>query len=166
MLTEQEFQNIFSWLPYRQEWPVDRNRFDNNIQDYYGILISALLNNLYFETYESQDGGMSNYLEFICYPKSGPLYDGNAIMICISLCAPIATYGQVRITKAADSFGWNFLEVGSIQNISDPQLKEIEKEVRNILLTHNLKLIEREYAVIPLPKELIENNNNVAKINL
>ena len=69
MLTEQEINKIFSWLPYRDSWTVDRNQIDDNIEGYYGSLIKELTNNDLFETYYSQDGGLSNYLDFICYPK-------------------------------------------------------------------------------------------------
>lgn len=63
MFTEEELNRIFSWLPYRKDWPVDRNQRKDNIEGYFGGLISKFTDNIHFETYYSQDGGMTNYLE-------------------------------------------------------------------------------------------------------
>jgi len=31
--TEEELNRIFSWRPYRQDWPVDRNQKEDNISN-------------------------------------------------------------------------------------------------------------------------------------
>jgi hypothetical protein len=88
MLTDQEINKIFSWQPYRDDWAIDRNQKNDNISSYYGNLINYLTKNSSFDTYYSEDGGLGNYLDFICYPKGYITYEGNAILVCISLCAP------------------------------------------------------------------------------
>ena len=157
MLTEQEVNKIFSWLPYRDSWTVDRNKIDDNINGYYGDLISMLTQNLLFDTYYSEDGGSGNYLEFMCYPKGHDTYQGNAIIVCISLCAPVAAYGQTTFSKMPDSIGWGGLfNADRIGDISDTSLANIEKEVKALLHKHNLTLLDKEFASKQLPDEVIE----------
>ncbi len=157
MLTEQEVSKIFSWQPYRDSWTVDRNQIDDNIKGYYGDLISKLTQNLLFDTYFSEDGGLGNYLEFMCYPKGHDTYQGNAITVCISLCAPIAAYGQTTFSKMRDSIGWGGLfSADKIGDISDASLANIEKEVKALLLKHNLTMLDKKFASKKLPDEVIE----------
>jgi hypothetical protein len=49
--TEEELNKNFSWLPYRQDWPVDRNQKEDNILSYYGDLVNSLTKNDSFDTY-------------------------------------------------------------------------------------------------------------------
>ena len=156
MLTEQEVNKIFSWLPYRDDWAVDRNQVDDNIEDYYGGLIKELTKNNLFDTYYSQDGGISNYLEFICYPTGHDTYNDNAILVCVSLCSPIAAYGKTTFTKTSDSWGWSFIEPETIGLISDKNLADIETEINSILKKHKLNLVDKEFACRTLPNEIIE----------
>ena len=163
-LTEEELNRIFSWLPYRQDWPVDRNRKEDNISSYFGVLIDSLTKNKSFDAYYSEDGGYGNYLEFICYPKSNNEYDGNAILVCVSVCAPIAAYGQIRFYKTSNSWGWGLFSADSAGIISDNQLTEIEKEISAILKTNNLELVDQEFASRSLPEVIVaslkgENHN-------
>lgn len=157
MLTEQEVNKIFSWQPYRDNWIVDRNQTDDNIDAYYGDLISKLTQNIFFDTYYSEDGGLGNYLEFICYPKGHDTYNGNAIIVCISLCAPIAAYGQTTFTKMHNFNGWGGLfSADKIGEIPDSSLTIIEEEIKALLLQHNLTLLDKEFARKQLPDEVIE----------
>ena len=157
MLTEQEANKIFSWQPYRDDWTVDRNQVKDNINSYYGDLISNLTKNPLFDTYYSEDGGLGNYLEFICYPKGHISYKGNAILVCISLCAPIAAYGQTTFTKEVDFIGWGGLfSANQIGDITDITLRSIENEIKSILLRQNLSLLDKEFASKQLPDEVIE----------
>ncbi len=156
MLTEQEVNKIFSWLPYRDSWTVDRNKADDNIQGYYGDLIHELSNNNLFQTYYSQDGGLSNYLEFFCYPNGHDVYDDNAIAVYVNLCAPVAAYGQIKFTKTTNSWGWGFIEPETIGLITDNKLADIEKEVISILKKYKLNLLDKEFACKTLPKEVVE----------
>ena len=156
MLTEQELNKIFSWLPYRPEWPVDRDD-DDTITSYYGDLISNLTKNKLFDTYYSQDGGMTNYLEFICYPKGHTEYDGPAIMICVSLCAPIAVYGQTTFHKTTKSEGYNFITIASVGSVTAVHLKEIENEILSVLKKKWLILIDKDFASKVLPGEVAKN---------
>ena len=166
MLTDQEVNKIFSWLPYRDNWIVDRNQNDDNIIAFYGDLILKLTKNPLFDTYYSEDGGLGNYLEFLCYPKGQDTYQGSAIIVCISLCAPIAAYGQTTLSKTPDSTGWGGLfRADEIGNITDTTLINIEKEIKSILLDHNLIMLNKEFASKQLPDEVIEairheNHNN------
>lgn len=161
MLTEQEVNKIFSWLPYRDSWVVDRNQVNDNIQSYYGNLINSLNENSLFDTYYTEDGGLGNYLEFICYPKGHDLYQGNAITVCVSLCAPIAAYGQTTLNKGVDFIGWGSLfSADKIGDIPDNSLRLIENEVKSVLLQNNLSLLDKEFASRQLPDELIEYMQN------
>jgi hypothetical protein len=157
MLTEQEVNKIFSWQPYRDNWIVDRNQIDDNINAYYGDLIKRLTQNILFDTYYSEDGGLGNYLEFMCYPKGHDTYQGNAITVCISLCAPVAAYGQTTFSKTHDTIGWGSLfSADKIGDITDTSLTDIENEIKSLLLQHNLSLIDKEFASKLLPDEVIE----------
>lgn len=159
MLTEQEAHKIFSWLPYRDNWAVDRNQVDDNIEGYYGDLIKELTKNNLFDTYYSQDGGLSNYLEFFCYPNGDDVYDDNAIAVYVNLCAPIAAYGQIRFTKTTNTWSWGFIKPETIGLITDSNLTDIENEVVRILKKHMLNLLDKEFACKLLPSEVIEALN-------
>jgi hypothetical protein len=157
MLTEQEVNKIFSWLPYRDSWTVDRNQVDDNIENYYGNLISELTKNDFFETYYSQDGGLSNYLEFICYPKGHETYNDNSILVCVSLCSPIAAYGETRFTKTISSWGWGFIKPEQVSSISDKKLINIEKKILRILVKYKLQIVDKDFTCKLLPDEVVEN---------
>lgn len=168
MLTEQEVNKIFYWKPYRDSWPIDRNQANDNIENYYGELIKEFTKNNSFEAHYSQNGGLSNYLEFICYPKGSDFYQGNALMVCVSLCAPIATYGQTTFTKKPNVIGYaGLFSANEIENITDKSLLGIEHLIKSILLKHNLLLINKEFAGKQLPNKVIEElkdeNHNEGK---
>lgn len=157
MLTDQEVNKVFSWLPYRDSWTVDRNQRNDNINTYYGDLIKKLTQNILFDTYYSEDGGLGNYLEFICYPKGHSTYAGNAVLVCVSLCAPIAAYGQTTLSKGTDFIGWGGLfNADKICNIADTSLTGIENEIKSILFQQNLSLLDKEFASRQLPDEVAE----------
>jgi len=156
ILTKEELNKISMWLPYRPDWPiVDRDIGDT--ESYYGNMITSLTINALFDTYYSQDGGMTNYLEFICYPKGNEDYDGNAIMVCVSCCAPIAAYGQTTFFKKVNSCGYNFIDSSMIGVVDDAQLKTIENEILKILSAADLTLIDKEFASKLLPEEIADN---------
>jgi hypothetical protein len=158
MLTEQELQKVFSWLPYRQDWPVDTSQNDDSIDLYYGDLIKSLTQNRLFDTFYSEDGGLGNYLEFICYPVGHKTYEGNAILVCVSLCSPVASYGQTTLSKGVDFIGWgNLFSPEKAGLISDNSLTEIEKEIKGVLTTQRLTLLDKEFAGRPLPDDVAEN---------
>ena len=158
MLTEQELQRIFSWQPYRQDWPVDRNRKEDGIDDYFGDLIKHLTENDLFDCYFSENGGLGNYLEFICYPKNSSSGKANAIMVCVCLCAPIAAYGHTSVYKTPDSFGWGGLfSPNAVGIVRDQELVNIEKAILDILKASNLLLLDQEFASRPLPNDVVEN---------
>ena len=156
MLTEQELNKIFSWLPYRADWPVDRDD-DDTITGYYGDLISNLTKNKLFDTYYSNDSGLGNFLGFICYPPGHKEYNGNAIMVYINLCAPLAVYGQTTFQRLSNGYAYNFLKTDAVCTVTDVQLKEIENEIIEILSKYNLILIDKAFAGTPLPNEIAES---------
>jgi hypothetical protein len=161
MLTDQEVNKIFSWQPYRDDWIVSRNEKGDNMNYYYGDLITKLTNNLLFETFYSEDGSLGNYLEFISYPKGCKTYEGNAIIVCVSLCAPIAAYGQTTLNKGTDFSGWGGLfSSDNIGNITDTSLTSIESEIKSILFHQNLSLLDKEFASRQLPDEVAEALRN------
>jgi hypothetical protein len=157
MLTEQELYNIFSWLPYRESWTVDRNQIDDNIESYYGNAINSLTKNTFFDTHYSENGGLGNYIEFICYPPGHKTYEGNAILVCISLCAPIAAYGQTSFHKNDTSIGWDGLfSADKTGEITDSCLDAIENEIKTILFINKLSILDKEFASRQLPDKIVE----------
>lgn len=155
MLTETEINKIFSWLPYREDWPVDRNQREDNIEKNYGPLIHQLTQNKWFDTYYSENGSLGNYLEFICYPGGYNEYNGNAILVCISVCSPFAAYGQIIIHKEHNSFGRGAMfSPDQAYSITDPALLEIEKQINIALNRSNLYLFDKDFLSKPLPGEI------------
>jgi hypothetical protein len=158
MLTDQEVYKIFSWQPYREDWIVDRNQTDDKINSYYGNLIKNLTQHTLFDTHYSEDGGTGNYLEFMCYPGGHREYHGNAILVCVSLCAPYAAYGQITIFKEQHSFGWGYMfSPDKAYKISDVVLKEIEDIIKQILQQNNCHLLNKEFLSRQLPGEVVED---------
>jgi hypothetical protein len=158
MLTERELNKIFSWLPYRDTWTVDKTKPERC----YGDLVSDFTNNEYFETLYSQDGGMTNYLEFICYPIQHNGGKMNAVIVCVSLCAPIACYGQTSIYYTdSRSIGHDFLEVYNVSVVVDKKLMPIEKEIKKLLHKYKLSIIDKDFAGKELPSEVVENMENL-----
>ena len=156
MLTEHEINKVFSWLPYRETWTVDRTKrnYDDLIQDF--------TDNEHFETFYSQDGGMTNYLEFFCYLVQHNGGKMNAVIVCVSLCAPIACYGQTTIHYInSRSIGHDFLKIENVGIVGDKQLKLIESEIKAILNKHNLSLVDKAFADKQLPSEVAENMENL-----
>ena len=161
MLTEQLVNRIFSWRPYRDDWTVDRDMVEDNIQSYYGELINDLINSPSFDSYYSENGGIGNYLEFFCYPKGQNNYTGFAILVCVSLCAPIAAYGQMTLHKRIDSISWSGLfSPDKMFEITDISLTSIENEIKTILRRHNLSLLDKEFASKRLPDNVIDALKN------
>ena len=158
ILTEQEANKIFSWQPYRDDWTVDRNKIEDNIESYYGNLIKDFMNNSSFDTFFSEDGGLGNYLEFICNPAGHVEYEGNGILVCISLCSPYCTYGQITIYKDQKSFGRsNIFNPENAYQISDPHLFQIENSIIDIFKSHNISLLDTEFLSKQLPLEIAQN---------
>ena len=162
MLSEIEYDKIFSWLPYQDTWPIDRNNVDDNINNHYGSLISELVDNSIFSTEQTQDGGMSNYLEFICYPKGFEFYSGPAIMLCISLCAPVASYGEVEFTKAHNYSGLSgFIDPESVGIVTLPMLIPVQRNIVEILKKHEIGVIDSQLACKPLTGAKIASMENL-----
>ncbi|TAM95025.1 MAG: hypothetical protein EPN39_16115 [Chitinophagaceae bacterium] len=123
-------------------WIVDGNQIDNNINSYYADLINKLPQNLLFDTYYAEEGDLGNYLEFICYPKGHDIYHGNAILVCVSLCAPIAVFGQTSLSKSTDYIDWGGLfSAEKIGDIKDTSLTSIENGVKSILFQQSLSML-------------------------
>jgi len=160
MLTEQELRKIFSWKPYRNDWPVDYNNHED-IENYYGPLIAKFTNHISFNAYESHNGRTSNYLGFIFYPRQH-VYNGNAIAVYISLCAPVACYGQTQFFRNENYSGHNFLKPDMVGIVNDQQLKEIEGEIVDILIDNQLKLLTKEFANLLLPEDVVDNIKNTS----
>ncbi|RYG04819.1 MAG: hypothetical protein EOO02_05245 [Chitinophagaceae bacterium] len=100
MLSVTEFENVYSWKPYRNDWPVDMDQKDQTILEHFGALIKDMINNEAFECTQTQAGDITNYLEFLCYPST--VKDDNTdqpgILVCVSICAPIAIYCESHVT--------------------------------------------------------------------
>lgn len=158
MLSETELQNVFAWKPYRKEWPLESLN-DQTILSHFGALIKEMVNNPVFECTQTQAGDITNYLEFLCYPPGieESSTDQSGILVCISLCAPIAVYCESLFKKDKKSFAYAFPEPASINTIKHPKLKVIEKELKTILGKFQVNLIPKEYANEVLPESLANN---------
>ena len=165
MLTHKELQKVYSWQPYREDWAVDRNKKEDNIEHFYGNLIKSKLLNDVFDSFYSEDGNLGNYLEFFCYPKVQSLYSGNSIQICISLCSPVVAYGQSTVHKTKDSFGLGHMfSAESIGKITDSSLTVMEIELKRLIANYDLVMLTCELAARRLPQEVAdevqEENHN------
>lgn len=143
-LTFDEIWNIGNWKPYRPEWIVDRNlpSEKDGIQERYGRLINSFEASELFETIQYQDGGMSNYLEFICFKRGSYGDNIEAIDVYINLCAPIGTFGQINFFRDNDSYGFNQPESNQLGQINSRNLKPIENEIIRLFLENEVTLIE------------------------
>lgn len=159
MLSAQEFENIFDWKPYRTDWPVDINLTDQSILAHFGHLIKDMVNNPAFECTQTQAGDITNYLEFLCYPSN--VKDNNldqpGILVCISLCAPLAAYGETLFKKDKKSFVYAFPAPAQVCVVEDEKLQPIESEIKAILSRHGLELVTTDYASQPLTAEMAAN---------
>jgi hypothetical protein len=159
MFTESELDNVLNWLPYRADWKVDRNSNDDFTNSYIKKLIGDFSENPYFKLLVTHDGGMSNYLEFVCYPAIQDIYAGDAIIVLISLCAPMATYGQIDISIEPKYTGHNDFQAEQAGVVTSFELIEIELEVKRLLRHSNILILDREYLIKPLPKGIITSND-------
>lgn len=158
MLTEAELNRIYSWLPYRESWIVDKS---GQVAFYEG-LIQEITSNQKFECFFSQDGGTTNYLEFYCYPINHKFGKLNSIIVCVSLCAPIAAYGQSTIDFIdIRTIGHEFLKIENINSVFDKKLLFIEQEIKAILGRYDLYLIDKDFANRELPRDIFESMENL-----
>lgn len=160
ILTTGELLKIISWQPYRNDWPVDRNLKEDRIEEYFGDLKVFLEKNTSFECKITQDGGLTNYLEFICYPRNKGFGKMEAIMLCVSLCAPIAAYGRVDIHKGEKSFGWGFIKAEEVGIIEPGELKMIEQLFLPILKKKGIQILDANEASQKISRDIYKNENN------
>ncbi len=158
-LTEEELKRIVSWNPYRKDWPVDRNFRDDKIEEYFGDLMRFFEKNSSFECYVSEDGGISNYLEFILYPNNKGVGKAEAIMLCISLCAPIAAYGVIGIYKEEKSFGWGSMKAETVGVIESEELKSIEQIFLPLVKRKGIEILNAEEASTEISSDIYNNEN-------
>jgi hypothetical protein len=162
ILTDEELKRIIAWQPYRQDWPINRNLVEDNIEFHYGSLLNSFRYNSKFNYFITEDGGISNYIGIICYPIDCTVGAIDSIMVFISLCAPIYTYGQVSVfisESPNSSFGWGYIEPEAIGVIRNHFLLEsIEKEIQNIAVNEGLKMLSSEEASFKIPKDLYDND--------
>jgi hypothetical protein len=90
-------------------------------------------------------------------PKGHKTYEGNAVLACIRLCAPVAVYGQTTLSKEVDFIGRGGLfSADKIGAITDTSLKSIESDIKAVLHQHGLSFLDKEFASRQLPDEVIE----------
>ncbi|MFM7855501.1 MAG: hypothetical protein ACKO96_27145, partial [Flammeovirgaceae bacterium] len=154
-LTLDEIKKIGEWKPYRQVWDFNHifsTEDETEIEQHYKKISYAFTDNIHFDCIESQDGGLTNYLEYLCYkPKSSGL-EIESIVVYINLNAPIATYGQARMFIQGKDFGLTHPRVNDLGQIKNDSLKEIETEIKSILTRHGIINLDKEF----LEKELAD----------
>jgi hypothetical protein len=156
-LSDDELKKIISWQPYRQDWPVDRN--SNEIEEYFGDLKEYFEKNASFECVLMEDGGVSNYLEFIFYPLNKGFGKIDAIMLCVSLCAPIAAYSQVDIYKEEKSFGYGFIKAEIVGVIESDELRIIEQLFLPQLKKKGIQILNAQEASQEISSDIYSNEN-------
>jgi hypothetical protein len=155
-LTFDEIEKIGKWKPYRLDWPVDRREGQ---RERYGRLIDSFAKNEKFESIQYQEGGMSNFIEFICFPPKAYGLNLEAIDVFINLCAPIATYGQVEFFRQRDGHGLSHPEAKDLGNVKSENLRDIEKEIRIILSDSDVAILPTQFLDQDLlPGLVIEEN--------
>ena len=160
-LTLDEIEKIGKWKPYRPDWPVDINLpfGEDGQQERYGRLIHSFTKNEKFASIQYQDGGMSNFIEFICFKHGAHGLNLEAIDVSINLCAPVATYGQVSFFRQKDNHGLTHPEAKDLEQIKSDDLKDIEKEIRRILADNEVSILLTQFLDQNLlPGLVIEEN--------
>jgi hypothetical protein len=157
MLSETELENVFSWKPYREDWPLNTLN-DQTILSHFGPLIKDMINNQVFECTQTQAGDLTNYLEFLCYPSTvkDNGTDQSGVLVCVSLCAPVVAYCETVFTKDKKSFAYAFPDPAQVSIVEDPTLRPIEKALKTILKKYDLQIISNEYATQVLPPQMAE----------
>ncbi|WDF79861.1 hypothetical protein PQ469_07550 [Mucilaginibacter sp. KACC 22773] len=158
MLTNEELNRILNWLPYRDDWPIDRNKTDDGINIYYGDLVNQFRNNIAFESYITQDGEMSNFIGFLCYLTKSENQQ-NAVLLYINLCAPVAAYGQVSCIINGELKSWGFLKSDDTGFVKDTSLTVVEDQIKNILYVNNIAILDKDLLSRPLPRGIITGND-------
>ncbi|RYY20816.1 MAG: hypothetical protein EOO04_19335 [Chitinophagaceae bacterium] len=155
MLSETELENVFAWKPYRNDWPLNILN-DQTILSHFGPLIKDMINNRVFECTQTQSGDLTNYLEFLCYPATtkDDGTDQSGILVCVSLCAPLAAYCETVFKKDKKSFAYAFPDPAQVSVVGHPNLKPIENELKAVLKKYDLQVIANDYATQLLPGHL------------
>jgi hypothetical protein len=161
ILTEEELYRVFFWLRDRTGWPEYYDDRTERVESEFRDLIETFTNNLLFKTIHSGDGSNGNYLEFICFPRGGRIYQAEAIIVSASICAPVSAYGQIFLDMTSSSeygtqYGTGTLKPEAVGIITDQGLVYIEKEIKAILKRFNFEIIDNEFASKLLPTE-VEN---------
>jgi hypothetical protein len=147
VLTFNEIKRIGEWKPYRDVWDFGKElstQDEEEVERHYEKVTDCFLQDSKFECIQNQDGGMSNYLSFLCYPRQSHGLHIDNVIVFISLFAPIATYGQGSMHILEKSHGWTDPSVSELGMIRNDSLKEIEKEVQKILLTNGIEILGSE----------------------
>lgn len=146
-LTFDEIEKIGRWEPYRSDWPVNRNLScdEDGQEERYGRLIDSFRSSEKFESIQCQNGGMSNFIEFICFPKDSYGLNLEAIDVFINLCAPIATYGQVEFFRQKNSYGLTHPQAKDLGQIRSENLKDIEREIKRILSEDDVEILHTHF---------------------
>jgi hypothetical protein len=157
MLSETELENIFSWRPYRPEWPVNRTSLEHSILEHFGALIKDMVNNPVFNCTQTQTGEITNYLEFLCYPSAGKSrnLDRTGLLVCVSLCAPVVAYGETIYKMDSRSFAYAFPDASQLGAVETKNLLPVETELHKIFEKHQLKIVPANYAAEPLPDDMV-----------
>ncbi len=156
MLSEKELENIFSWRPYRPDWPINRASLEHSILEHYGTLIKDMVNNPVFDCTQTQTGEITNYLEFLCYPstgKSGSI-ERAGLLVCVSLCAPVVAYGETIYKIDSKSFAYAFPDANQLGAVETKTLLPVEQELHKIFAKHQLGIVSASYAAQPLPADM------------
>jgi hypothetical protein len=156
-LTFEEIERIGQWKPYRSDWPFDLEV----VEEKYGRFIDTISGSDHFDCKQTQDGGNSNFIEFALTPtiEHGP--KKAAILLLISLCAPICVIGEIEFISEAKFFGFNRPALEDLNKINNPKLLMVAKEVSSILKENGILILESEFinqnppSTLMLPENII-----------
>ena len=144
ILTKEQIENIGNWEPFDIDWSISRNLSSeyDNINERYGEILKHLLDNTLFSCTQTQDGGLSNYLEFVCCKKGAKGNNLPAMILLLNLCAPIATYGESNISNIHGGIGLNYPSADKLGYVNTQELYLIEEEIQNILRTNHIMILD------------------------
>jgi len=162
VLTFNEIKRIGEWKPYRDVWDFGKELSTHDkgeVESHYKKITDSFLHNSKFDCIQNQDGGMSNYISFLCYHHQSHGLHIDNVIVFISLFAPIATYGQGSMHILEKSQGWTDPSVSELGIIRNDSLKEIEKEVQKVLLTNGIEILEGDSLNLELSSGLMIKEN-------
>lgn len=154
-----ELLNIVEWKPFRSDWPIRLQESEDQIEAHYGNLIRAFTDHEAFDVVITQDGSMSNFIEIVCFIPNQEPGQHPALLVCISLCAPVAAFVEMEVMMTQDTMSLDELDFNAIGQVKSALLIPVQKAVLHILKDNQVDLLDPDYAAQLLPPDLLDKVN-------